>query len=201
MSLPAIRSASLSDRESLIHFILMAGDGIFEQLFDASLPGLSARRALSAGMNLNIGPYTHRNAFLLCNLGKVAACLLCFPGGRLSLPRIARWSLPNSRVSPLVPVFSSDLEDSFYINTLAVSAPARGRGFARQLLGHANDLAAEGGYPHLALHVWADNPAALKLYLTWGFEIEAELIMPSTHFLRRKGPLLLARAPVRSGRE
>ncbi len=195
-----IRTASASDNEIVTDFILMAGDGIFEQLFDSSMPGVNAKRALATGLRLGVGPYSHRNAFLLCDNGKLPGCILGFPGRKFGLPKIARWSLPNSRLSPLDPLFACNVEDSFYINTLAVSSSERRRGFGKLLLDHANELAIKGGFKYLTLHVWADNLAALKLYKKWGFNIEAEMEVPRTKYLRRRGPLLLAKSPVREGK-
>lgn len=199
MSQPYIRTASPSDNKRIINFMLMAGDGIYEQLFDASFPGLTARRVLALGMRLGVGPYRYRNAFLLCNGDKVTGCIIGFPGRNLGMPIFARWALPSSRLSPLMPLFSADVKDSFYFNTLAITETERGQGFARRLLNHANGIADRAGYQNLTLHVWADNPVALALYLKWGFEIESEMAIPRTPFFRREGPLLLVRSAVKKG--
>jgi ribosomal-protein-alanine N-acetyltransferase len=56
------------------------------------------------------------------------------------------------------------------ILTLAVAPPARGRGLGRALLQSAAGHAASLGAASIFLEVGADNPAALMLYASLGFD-------------------------------
>ncbi|MCS0636227.1 GNAT family N-acetyltransferase [Streptomyces sp. LP05-1] len=57
-----------------------------------------------------------------------------------------------------------------YVYDIEVAADQRGRGIGRALMGCAERTGLERGYRHLGLHVFADNPPALRLYTSLGYE-------------------------------
>lgn len=59
------------------------------------------------------------------------------------------------------------------IQTIAVDADHRGRGIARDLLGHLLGVADEGGCSEVLLEVAADNASAVALYESEGFSVIA----------------------------
>jgi ribosomal protein S18 acetylase RimI-like enzyme len=60
-------------------------------------------------------------------------------------------------------------ERTLFITTIAVSAPARGRGFGRALMNKALEIAQERGIERVDLGVEADNAPAIRLYESLGF--------------------------------
>ncbi|MCF8466581.1 MAG: GNAT family N-acetyltransferase [Sneathiella sp.] len=187
------------DQESIIDFILLAGGGIFEQIFQSSLPGLTPRKALRLGIGNSNNPYSRQNSHLAKDKSDTVGCLLAFPENQFGLPAIVKLLIPKRRLAPLLPLFTSRLPDSFYINTLAVSEEHRGQGIAHLLLDYANKMAAAAGHSFLSLHVWSDNVPALRLYKRWGFVVTEEVEMPVTKYLNHAGPILLVKAPVKCG--
>lgn len=56
------------------------------------------------------------------------------------------------------------------VQTIAVDAPAQGRGVGRQLLERLIEVARAAGCTHLMLEVRSDNAEAIGLYERFGFE-------------------------------
>lgn len=63
---------------------------------------------------------------------------------------------------------------------------ARGQGWGRKLLRTAIDYARASGAHKLELEVWLDNPRAVSLYASEGFEVEG---IRRDHYRRRNGSL------------
>jgi ribosomal-protein-alanine N-acetyltransferase len=59
------------------------------------------------------------------------------------------------------------------IQTIAVAPEHRGRGLARELLGHLLAAAADGDCSEVLLEVRADNASAIALYASEGFDVIA----------------------------
>lgn len=196
-----IRIGIASDQEKIIDFMLMAGEGIFEQMFQFPVPGMGPRQALRIGLNDRKNAYFLENATLVEDGSKILGCLLAFPESEYGLPAIIRNLIPNKRLKPLNPLFASRLPGSFYINTLAVREDARGQGVGRLLLDVANEMAAESGYESLSLHAWSDNAPAMALYRNWGFELVEEIDIPKTKHLKHDGPITLLKAQVSNASE
>jgi len=61
-----------------------------------------------------------------------------------------------------------------YLSNVCVAGAVRRHGVARRLMAAAEARAAAQGVRHLYVHVVADNEAAARLYVSAGFEVEAE---------------------------
>jgi len=61
-------------------------------------------------------------------------------------------------------------EQRLHAARIIVAPPERGRGFGRKLCQSLIDRAAELKYPCLSLNVYKDNPTAIQLYQSLGFE-------------------------------
>ncbi len=92
--------------------------------------------------------------------------LLAFPGAVDESLMAARNQLqPISDFIDTVPI------DAYYIQFLAVYPQARGKGYARQLLALANELALDHGASTLELDVETGNEPALNAYRGNGLQI------------------------------
>ena len=91
---------------------------------------------------------------------------LSFPGaGSESAVQVRNQLQPISDFIDTVPI------EAFYIQFLAVYPQARGKGYARQLMALANDLAVDHGAKTLELDVETGNQPALNAYLGSGLRI------------------------------
>ena len=67
-----------------------------------------------------------------------------------------------------------------YIEMLAIAATWRGRGLARRLIQHAEQVAAIEAAKQISLNVVCDNAAAIEVYHKLGFELKRQ---QSSHIL------------------
>lgn len=191
-----VRIGMATDRDELVRFLLMAGEGLFEHLFEDAYPGLTAVDALGLAVGDETSPYHFENAYLVEDEGKIKGCLIAFPAEQIGLPEIAYSVLPRERLDPVLPLFTSYIPNSFYINTLAVSEDARGQGVGGLLLDFAAELAQSANYESLTLHAWGDNETALGLYAAKGFECVERIPIPPSSALRHTEPMLLLQSPI-----
>ncbi len=60
-----IRMGCAADTENLVRYLLMAGEGLLEHLFDDAYPGLTARDALALGVGDATSPHHFEHADLV----------------------------------------------------------------------------------------------------------------------------------------
>ncbi len=198
MSTLQIRFGGAEDRAEIVGSIRMAGAGIFEHLLDGVLPGVKAEDLLLLAVSDLSSPYHFDNAVLVEEKGEVLGCMLGYPAGQYELPAMLRTMIPKSRLAPLQHLIEGRVDDSFYINTLAVREDSHRRGIGRVLLETAAGIAEEGGFQMLSLHVWKENTIAVDNYRSIGFEFVDEVPMPKSEHLLYDGPMILMRAPVKN---
>lgn len=191
-----IRFGTSADTASVADFILAAGSGIFEQLFEGLLPGMTARDVVRVAVADDGSPLNFSNAILIEENDVALGCALCYPAEDYGLPPVVRSMLPNKRLKPLKELFESRLDGTFYINTLVVAEEARGRGIARLLLETVVGVAEESGAEALSLHAWVDNAPAMALYRSFGFEVVGTIAIEPTKHLHHAGPMAVMRAPL-----
>lgn len=180
-----------TDRDDLVRYLLMAGEGLFEHLFEGAYPGLTAVDALGLAVGDEDSPYHFENAYLVEQNGRPTGCLIAFPSEQIGLPEIAYSVIPRERLDPVLPLFNAHLPNSLYINTLAVDESARGKGVGGLLLDFAGELARGANCESLTLHAWGDNANALNLYTSKGFECVEQIKIPSSQMLQHSEPMLL----------
>lgn len=191
-----VRIGTATDIDDLVRYLLMAGEGLFEFLFDDAYPGLTARDALALGAGDSESPYHFENAYLVESDNRVVGCLVAFPAEQIGLPELAYSVLARERLDPVRPLFEEHVPESLYINTLAVDESMRGQGVGGLLLDFAAELAQGAGCTSMTLHAWGDNETALSLYEARGFERVGAVEMPRTETLRHDAPMLLLQCPV-----
>ena len=88
--------------------------------------------------------------------------------------------------SPTIDVEAHD--DEFYIDTVCVTAAARGQGIGTKLLQFAEQLAVEKNYDKISLNVELQKEQARKLYERLGYEISEPWILigePFHHMVKQ----------------
>lgn len=78
-----------------------------------------------------------------------------------------------------------------YLSNVCVASAARRQGVAATLMRAAEQQAQQLGVEHLYVHVVADNSPARNLYISLGYELEAEETEAFAHALRRPRRQLL----------
>jgi ribosomal protein S18 acetylase RimI-like enzyme len=95
--------------------------------------------------------------------GKKAGGLFGYRLGDSEYPKVFGPS-PGAPVQP----------DHWYIDSVAVTQAAQGRGIASRLLSDARDYARDAGCGYLSLEVYGDNVPAYNLYTKQGFKTVAQ---------------------------
>ncbi len=191
-----VRIGMATDRDDLVRYLLMAGEGLFEHLFDEAYPGLTAADALGLAVGDETSPYYFENAYLVEDEDGLKGCLVAFPSEQIGLPEIAYSVIPRDRLDPVLPLFTSPIPNSLYINTLAVNEEVRGQGVGGLLLDFAAELAQGASCESLTLHAWGDNATALSLYEHKGFECVDRIPIPPSAALKHSEPMLLLKCPL-----
>jgi len=189
-----VHFATADDAPELTKFIQMAGSGIFEQLLDGILFGIKAADVLDLAVIDEQSTLYYENAIMVEENGQTLGCVLGYPAGEYGLPPVIRTMARKSRLAPLKKLFESRLDESFYINTLAVKEDERGRGIAGILLDVVAGIAVERKFTTLSLHAWSDYEPAMAVYRSFGFDVVDEINIPTSKYLHHKGPIVLMSA-------
>jgi GNAT superfamily N-acetyltransferase len=163
------RPALLNDSLEIARFICMAGEGLYEFLFDDVVPFVTAAEFLAAGVASADQPISHRNCFVAIDgvSGDILGAANAFPADLLK-PGTYPF-VPEARQSHIAPMLRLQDWGSMFLNALAVEADCRGLGIGSHLLDWAKRRTRAQGFARLSLHVWADNGAARRLYAGHGF--------------------------------
>ncbi|CCG42894.1 GNAT family N-acetyltransferase [Magnetospirillum molischianum] len=191
-----IRFGTADDIAFIADFIVAAGAGIFEQVFEGVLPGVKANDVLRMAVSDSNASLHFSNALLAEEQGRIAAMVLAYPSDEYGLPTMAKILIPKKRLQPLRPLFESRLPLSWYINTVAVDPAFRSRGLARLLLQTLGDTAEQCGIRSLTLHAWSGNLSACNLYRSLGFDVVGRVAIEPFDRQMHEGPMLLMQAPL-----
>lgn len=187
------RAAIPADSRDIARFLCIAGDGLYEFLFDDLIPGLSAIDFLTMGIWAGHYPISSRNCHVAIDkaTGEVVGAANAFPTNELDDPGYAL--VPAERQNHVRPILTLQDWGSMFLNALAVSDKYRGLGVGARLLRWAQERAAAEGFDRLSLHVWQDNENAVKFYKARGF-VELGIGRVASHpRLAHTGSLLLRR--------
>ena len=147
----------------------LAGDGLYEYLFDDLIPFVTAEEFLAAGIAVDLSPISYRNCHVAVDAdgGKVVGAANAFPADLLKQESHAL--LPDDRYEHVRAMLLMQDWGSMFLNLLAVCDGCRGRGVGTRLLAWAKQQTRRAGLDRLSLHVWADNAAAREFYRARGF--------------------------------
>ncbi len=143
------------------------------------LPLVSAEHLLRLAVVNENSVLHYSNAVLAEFESEPVGMVLCYASRDYGIPDILETLVPRSRLNQVRELFSSRIENSYYVNTLIVEDVARGKGVGKLLLNFAAALAQEQGQTALSLHAWSDNAPALGLYREAGFVTTRQISMPS----------------------
>lgn len=192
---PTLRFGNADDLPALVEIILTAGAGLFEQMFDGILPGLGARDAVRFSVADADSPMSWKHSLLAEVNDQIVGGLVAYPSDLYGLPGVVETLIPKRRLAPVRDLFSSRMDDTWYINSITVFEAARGMGLGKLLVQTACDLGAGQGFKGTTLHAWSDNTAAMDLYTARGFQVIEEITVQPTKRLLFQGPLLLLYRP------
>lgn len=191
-----IRFGDADDVDIIIEFVLQAGNGIFEHLFDGLMPLMSAQDVLRLAVTDEHSPLSASNCIIVEEDGQALGCTLFYPAEEYGLPSIASAIVPMSRLDPLRALLASTLPGSLYIHTVAVAPFNQGKGVGRLLVETVRDYAKETGWTSMSCHAWLNNKRALALYRSMGFEAVEEIEVGASRYFPSHSRLALISAKV-----
>lgn len=192
----SIHFGETDDIPTIADFVIAAGDGLFEFLLDGIVPMVRARDLIRMAVGDSESVLSFSNALLAERNGVPVGMVLSYPADQYGIPPVVETVVPGKRLAHIRDILDSRIEGTWYVNSLAVVEEARGLGVARLLLSTVADLAGEAGFDALSLHAWDDNPPAIALYRSVGFETVRAIEVAPTERLRHSGTMLLMRAPL-----
>ena len=164
----SFRRATQADASAMAELVNFAGEGMPLYLWSRMTePGESpwavgARRAMREE-----GGFSYRNAVVREDEGRVVAALIGYPLPDEPVPvdydELPAMFVPLQQLEDLVP-------GTWYVNVLATFPEHRGKGYGRELLVIAEQLALDTGRNGLSLIVSDANGGARRLYARQGYE-------------------------------
>lgn len=184
-----IRPAEPDDAADIAGFMTMAGGGVYEFLLDGLVPGVSAAEMLTPGIAGRSGSFSHRHCAVAVCGDRIIGAVHAYPTDWMR--DADRSFLPQDRLDHLAAFDRTQDWGSYFLSAVAVDPDHRRAGHALRLLDWVYARARTGGFPRVSLHVWADNPAARRLYAAQGFAELAHVPVPWHPRLPREGGCVL----------
>jgi len=186
-----IKTATIDDIPHLANFLISAGGGYIEVLYDGLESGHSLESLIQPQFTqANTTPF-YENHLLAINDGQIAGGMHAF----------AWEDVENFPLDPLVPQSRHDVAgeyltcmpapDTYYIHVLAVYPEFRGKGVAGALISNGLKHADNEGFAKCSLYVMAGNIPAIELYKKRGFEVVNHYLIPQHRLLYYPGEMLL----------
>lgn len=189
-----LRPAAPGEAALIARFIVGAGGGLFEFMFEDLLPGQAAVSILAAIAAQPDSLFSHRHCRIAEVDGTARGLINTYPADHIRGETFAQ--LTPERRRHLAPFPQVQDWGSHYVSALAVDAGHRRQGIGRRLLTAAIDEAGRQGFPRISLHVWDDNAAAAALYAALGFSRVAAVDIPWHPRLPHRGGMWLLSRPV-----
>jgi ribosomal protein S18 acetylase RimI-like enzyme len=189
----------MEDALSMAVLIRAAGGGVLEYLFYELVPGVTPVQAVAMGLEQEEGFYSYRNAIVAEHRGLVVGIALAYPSQNHRITREMALFFPRERLDHLRFFYETRVENSLYLDSLAVDPSFQRRGIGTALLERTKERARQMGFDALSLMVFADNRNALELYKKADFETVQRVELAPNGFIPHEGGCLLLRC--RMGKE
>lgn len=169
------RSATVDDAPAMAELVNMAGEGLpcyfWSSLTEA---GETARDVGISRARRDNGSFSYRNTIVRDENGSVVACLIGYP--LEDDPEPTDYTTIPAMFVPLQQL-EDEVPGTWYVNVLATVPAYRGRGYGRELLGIAEQLAVATGKSGLSVIVSDANTGARRLYEKLGYREHARRAM------------------------
>jgi ribosomal protein S18 acetylase RimI-like enzyme len=192
-----LRPAQTSEASTIGGFILAAGQGLFEFMFEGLVLDASAADVLVHLIREEDGLFSYRRCLFAEVEGTPLGLLSRYPADLFHEQTFD--TLPPDRSLHLAAFPKTQDWGSYYISAVAVTPTARRQGIGRQIMLWALADARQQGFSRVSLHVWADNAPARALYQDLGFTVFASLDIAWHPRLPHSGGMLLLSRPVDVG--
>jgi ribosomal protein S18 acetylase RimI-like enzyme len=193
------RKARKEDALFMAGLVRAAAGGVVEYLFHELVPGVTPVQAVASGLEREGGFHSYRNAIVAEHQETVVGVALAYPSQHHRITPAMRKFFPRERLEHLRCFYEARVEESLYLDSLAVDPGFQRRGIGTGLIHRIQQQAQGMGLHSLSLMVFADNHVALQLYEKMGFELVQRVDLAPHAVIPHEGGCLLLRCDVRSG--
>lgn len=186
-----IRDALVSDIPHLTYVSMQASGGVYEAIYENTIPGRETHLIIDhIFLRLN-ATSSFRNCRIFESDGQVVGALHGYsadtsadaPGDPL---------VRRDRLHLVVPFRELPTPPgSYYVSSVGLYPENRGRGYGRQLMQEAEDIAQSFDLATMSLHVFEQNSLAVTLYRSMGYEEVDRRHVVTRPLIRYEGEVLL----------
>jgi ribosomal protein S18 acetylase RimI-like enzyme len=187
------RSAEKRDCAKLAKLSRIASGGVVDYLFHALVPGMTPVEVLARRLETDRPSHSYRSAIVAVDGADVIGMALSYPSSYHKITDDMKTFLPAERLAHLRRFYAARIENSWYLDALAVDESHRRRGVGEKLILLTRDRAVENGCAVLSLSAFADNPSAISLYQRIGFERVRKVELERNDFIPHDGGCWLMR--------
>ncbi|MCG8509131.1 MAG: GNAT family N-acetyltransferase [Rhodospirillales bacterium] len=191
-----VRDAVKDDAPALAPFHRIAAAGVVEFLFEGLVPGVTPDELITGFIAETGNISSSENCMLAEQDGAIVGMFTAYPAEEHRVTPEIESFLPPERLDPLREFFNSRVEDSYYIDTFAVSEKYRRQGIGTALLNGAKDRGRKAGFESICLIALAANTGGRAFYERNGFrEVRPVPLGPMPGVAYEEGALLM-KAPL-----
>lgn len=185
------RQGRKEDSLKIAELDYIASAGAAEFLFHDLVPDSTPTQVIANELENDFYPHTYRNAIVAESNNQVVGMALSFPSEFHCITNQMKDFFPPERLEHFNEFFSTRVEGSYLLDTIAVEEEFRSQGIGQQLLEHTIQKAKNEGYLVLSLLVFADNIKGIKFYEQNGFRIVKNVELEYHELIPHEGGCLL----------
>lgn len=186
------RTGQPEDASAIAQYVYAASGGIADFLLNDILPDGSILDFISTSV---LDPYSltsYNNTIVAEMNNNIIGAVSYYPAEQHKITEEMLAFIPEDRLKHLEPLFTSRVEDSLYLYTLAVSENAKNHNVGYGFLMSLGKIAIAANFKKLSAHVWADNKAVLDILLgAGGFKINKKIVIKEHPLLPHQGGMFL----------
>ncbi len=185
------RDGKKKDAVRLAELISIASGGVVEYLFHDLIPGFTPVEVMAHVMEDGDSHRSYKSAIVAERDGKIVGMSLSYAGRYYGLTEENRKFFPQERLDFLNDFFELRVDESWFLDSLAVDAGVRKQGVGGELIARTKARAVQNGFGSLCLVAFADNATALPLYERCGFEVVQRVEIGSHELIPHEGGCFL----------
>ena len=190
------RPGDKHDCVRLAELIDLASDGVVEYLFHDLIPGMTPVQIIANSLENDNYPHTYKSAIVATIKNDIVGMALSYPSAYHKITDEMRNFFPADRLEHLSHFYAASVENSWYLDDLAVMASHRGEGIGEKLISLTKEKAVENGFHALSLIVFADNSLAIPLYKRTGFEIVQKVELRGNEYINHHEDCFLMKCEI-----
>jgi ribosomal protein S18 acetylase RimI-like enzyme len=185
------REGRREDSYRIAELIDVASMGAIDFLFRDLVPGMTPVQLVAHNLESDRFPHSYKSAIVAEYDRLIVGMALSYPSKYNVLTEEMREFFPSDRLEHFGAHFTTRVENSYFIDALAVDERYRGNGIGSGLMELLKERALDEGFPLLSLFVFADNVNAIRFYKHHGFKIHSHVDIKYHELLPHKGGSLL----------